>query len=162
MTDKKLPWAGTVKLFEEVDTTTIQEQSLINFAGQLGYEPVYSFFYNAELDSHEERLVRFKQPRFACVGEEYLSVKTMLRAHNVAAESVFDYLKTLSDYEFFSDFLSRPYGAGRSMMEILAAGGCKIVQKVKGQYSRKGGFQIQNHMVKFMTPQDKAQYGKDM
>ena len=67
-----------------------------------------------------------------------------------------------SDEEFFSDFLSRPYGEGRSMMEILAAGGCKIVKKVKGQYSRKGGFQIQSHMVKFMTPQDKAQYGKEM
>lgn len=145
-----------------IDTTTIQEQSLINFAGQLGYEPVYSFFYNTELDSHEERLVRFKQPRFACVGEEYLSVKTILRAHNTAAENVFDYLKTLSDEESFSDFLSRKHGDGRSMMEILAAGGCKIVKKVKGQYSRKSGFQIQSHMVKFMTPQDKAQYGKDM
>lgn len=145
-----------------IDTTTIQEQSLINFAAQLGYEPVYSFFYDPVLDSHEERLVRFKQPRFACVGEEYLSVKTMLRAHNKSAENVFDYLKTLSDEERFSEFLSRPYGEGRSMMEILAAGGCKIVKKVKGQYSRKGGFQIQSHMVKFMTPQDKAQYGKDM
>lgn len=145
-----------------VDTSAIQEQSLINFAAQLGYEPVYSMFYNSALDSHEERLVRFKQPRFACVGEEYLSVKTMLRAHNTSSENVFDYLKTLSDEEFFSDFLSRPYGEGRSMMEILAAGGCKIVKKVKGQYSRKGGFQIQSHMVKFMTPQDYAHYGEGM
>lgn len=145
-----------------IDTTAIQEQSLVNFCAQLGYEPVYSFFYNEETTFYEERLVRFKQPRFACVGEEYLSVKTMLRAHNTSAENVFDYLKTLSDEEFFSDFLSRPYGEGRSMMEILAAGGCKIVKKVKGQYSRKGGFQIQSHMVKFMTPQDKAQYGNDM
>ena len=145
-----------------VDTSAIQEQSLINFAAQLGYEPVYSMFYNSALDAHEERLVRFKQPRFACVGEEYLSVKTMLRAHNKSAENVFDYLKTLSDEEFFSDFLSRPLGAGRSMVEILAAGGCKIVKNVKGQYSRKGGFQIQSRMVKFMTPQDKAQYGKEL
>lgn len=144
-----------------IDTTAIQEQSLINFAGQLGYEPVYGLF-ETDAPWGEERLVRFKQPRFACVGEQYLSVKTMLRAHNTSAENVFDYLKTLSDEEFFSDFLSRPYGEGRSMMEILAAGGCKIVKKVKGQYSRKGGFQIQSHMVKFMTPQDKAQYGKDM
>lgn len=145
-----------------IDTTAIQEQSLINFAGQLGYEPVYSFFYNEETTFYEERLVRFKQPRFACVGEQYLSVKTMLRAHNTSAENVFDYLKTLSDEERFSEFLSRPHGDGRSMMEILAAGGCKIVKKVKGQYSRKGGFQIQSHMVKFMTPQDKAQYGKEL
>lgn len=145
-----------------VDTTAIQEKSLVDFGAALGYEPVYSMFYAPALDSHEERLVRFKQPRFACVGEEYLSVKTMLRAHNTSAENVFDYLKTLSDEEFFSDFLSRPYGEGRSMMEILAAGGCKIVKKVKGQYSRNGGFQIQSHMVKFMTPQDKAQYGKGL
>lgn len=144
------------------DTSLIQEKSLIDFAGSLGYEPIYSFFYNVGLDSHEERLVRFKQPRFACVGEEYLSVKTMLRAHNTSSENVFDYLKTLRIGESFSDFLSRPHGDGRSMMEILAAGGCKIVKKVKGQYSRKGGFQIQSHMVKFMTPQDKAQYGKEL
>lgn len=145
-----------------IDTTAIQEQSLINFAAQLGYEPVFSAFLQEGGTWHEERLVRFKQPRFACVGEEYLSVKTMLRAHNTSAENVFDYLKTLRIGESFSDFLSRPYGDGRSMMEILAAGGCKIVKKVKGQYSRKGGFQIQSHMVKFMTPQDKAQYGKEM
>ena len=145
-----------------VDTTAIQEQSLINFAAQLGYEPVFSAFLQEGGTWHEERLVRFKQPRFACVGEEYLSVKTMLRAHNTSAENVFDYLKTLSDEERFSEFLSRPYGEGRSMMEILAAGGCKIVKKMKGQYSRKGRFQIQSHIVKFMTPQDKAQYGKEL
>jgi len=145
-----------------VDTSAIQEKSLVAFGAALGYEPVYKAFLQEGGTWHEERLVRFKQPRFACVGEEYLSVKTMLRAHNTSAENVFDYLKTLSDEERFSEFLSRPYGEGRSMMEILAAGGCKIVKKVKGQYSRKGGFQIQSHMVKFMTPQDKAQYGKDM
>ena len=145
-----------------VDTSAIQEKSLVAFGAALGYEPVYKAFPQEGGTWYEERLVRFKQPRFACVGEEYLSVKTMLRAHNTSAENVFDYLKTLSDEEFFSDFLSRPYGEGRSMMEILAAGGCKIVKKVKGQYSRKGGFQIQSHMVKFMTPQDKAQYGKEM
>lgn len=145
-----------------VDTSAIQEKSLVAFGAALGYEPVYKAFLQEGGTWHEERLVRFKQPRFACVGEEYLSVKTMLRAHNTSAENVFDYLKTLSDEERFSEFLSRPYGDGRSMMEILAAGGCKVVKKVKGQYSRKGGFQIQSHMVKFMTPQDKAQYGKDM
>lgn len=147
---------------ETIDTTAIQEQSLINFSAQLGYEPVYSLFHNRALGTNEERIVRFKQPRFACVGEEYISVKTMLRAHNTAAENVFEYLKTLDEDESFSDFLSRKNGDGRSMMEILAAGGCKIVKKVKGQYSRKGGFQVQSHMVKFMTPQDKAQYGEDM
>lgn len=145
-----------------VDTSAIQEKSLVAFGAALGYEPVYKAFLQEGGTWHEERLVRFKQPRFACVGEEYLSVKTMLRAHNKSAENVFDYLKTLSDEERFSEFLSRPYGDGRSMMEILAAGGCKIVKRVKGQYSRKGGFQIQSHMVKFMTPQDKAQYGKEL
>ena len=145
-----------------VDTSAIQEKSLVAFGAALGYEPVYKAFLQEGGTWHEERLVRFKQPRFACVGEEYLSVKTMLRAHNTSAENVFDYLKTLSDEERFSEFLSRPYGEGRSLLELVAAGGCKIVKKVKGQYSRKGGFQIQSHMVKFMTPQDKAQYGKEL
>ena len=145
-----------------IDTSAIQEQSLINFAAQLGYEPVYVVIKDRVTGCYYDRLARFKQPRFACVGEEYISVKTMLRAHNTAAENVFEYLKTLDDEESFSDFLSRKSGDGRSMMEILSAGGCKIVKKVKGQYSRKGGFQVQSHMVKFMTPQDYAQYGKDM
>lgn len=144
-----------------IDTTAIQEQSLINFCAQLGYEPVYSFFYNEETTFYEERLVRFKQPRFACVGEEYLSVKTMIKLHNGAGEGAFDYIRTIKG-ESLSEFLSRPDGEGRSLLELVAAGGCKIVKRVKGQYSRKGGFEIQSHMVKFMTPQDKAQYGKDM
>jgi len=144
-----------------VDTTAIQEQSLINFAGQLGYEPVFSAFLQEGGTWHEERLVRFKQPRFACVGEEYISVKSMVKMHNGAAEKAFNYIRTIKG-ESLSEFLSRPYGEGRSLLELVAAGGCKIVKKVKGQYSRKGGFQIQSHMVKFMTPQDKAQYGKEL
>ena len=145
-----------------IDTSAIQEQSLIDFAAQLGYETVYVVIKDRVTGCYHDRLARFKQPRFACVGEEYISVKTMLRAHNTAAENAFEYLKTLDGEESFSDFLSRKSGDGRSMMEVLAAGGCKIVKKVKGQYSRKGGFQVQSHMVKFMTPQDYAQYGKDM
>lgn len=144
-----------------VDTSAIQEKSLVDFGAALGYEPVYSMFYNSALDAHEERLVRFKQPRFACVGEEYLSVKTMINLHNGAAEGAFDYIRTIKG-ESLSEFLSRPDGEGRSLLELVAAGGCKIVKKVKGQYSRKGGFQTQSHMVKFMTPQDKAQYGKEL
>ena len=145
-----------------IDTSAIQELSLINFSAQLGYEPVYKV-YTKGVDDVEPRLFRFKQPRFACVGEEYISVRTMLRAHNTSAENVFDYIKTLEVGETLSTFLSRKDSAGRSMMEILAAGGCKIVKKVKGQYSRKGGFQVQSHTgLEFMTPQDKAQYGKDM
>ena len=148
-----------------VDTSAIQEKSLVDFAAQLGYEPVYSTFlrepYDYRLSEYVERLVRFKQPRFACVGEEYLSVKTVIKLHNGAAEGAFDYIRTIKG-ESLSEFLSRPYGEGRSLLELVAAGGCKIVKKVKGQYSRKCGFEIQSHMVKFMTPQDKAQYGKDM
>lgn len=148
-----------------IDTTAIQEQSLINFAAQLGYEPIYSTFlrepYDYRLSEYTERLVRFKQPRFACVGEGCISVKTMINMHNGAAEEAFNYIRTIKK-ETLSEFLSRPDGEGRSLLELVAAGGCKIVKKVKGQYSRKGGFQIQSHMVKFMTPQDKAQYGKDM
>lgn len=148
-----------------VDTSAIQEKSLVDFAAQLGYEPVYSTFlrepYDYRLSEYVERLVRFKQPRFACVGEEYLSVKTVIKLHNGAAEGAFDYIRTIKG-ESLSEFLSRPDGEGRSLLELVAAGGCKIVKKVKGQYSRKNGFRVQGHMVKFMTPQDYAHYGSDM
>lgn len=143
-----------------IDTTAIQEHSLVNFAASLGYEPVYKIYHRGK-DDVEPRLFRFKQPRFACVGEEYISVKSMVKLHNGAAEKAFNYIRTIKG-ESLSEFLSRPYGEGRSFLELVAAGGCKIVKKVKGQYSRKGGFQIQSHMVKFMTPQDKAQYGKEL
>lgn len=144
-----------------VDTSAIQEKSLVAFGAALGYEPVYKAFLQEGGTWHEERLVRFKQPRFACVGEEYISVKSMVKMHNGAAEKAFNYIRTIKG-ESLSEFLSRPYGEGRSLLELVAAGGCKIVKKVKGQYSRNGGFQIQSHMVKFMTPQDKAQYGKGL
>lgn len=144
-----------------LDTLAIQEKSLVDFGAALGYEPVYKCFLQEGGTGHEPRLVRFKQPRFACVGEEYLSVKTMTKLHNGAAEGAFDYIRTIKG-ESLSEFLSRADGEGRSLLELVAAGGCKIVKNVKGQYSRKGGFQIQSHMVKFMTPQDKAQYGKEM
>lgn len=144
-----------------VDTSAIQEKSLVDFGAALGYEPVYKFFLQEGGTWHEQRLVRFKQPRFACVGEEYLSVKTMINLHNGAAEGAFDYIRTIKG-ESLPEFLSRTDGEGRSLLELVSAGGCKIVKKVKGQYSRKGGFKIQSHMVKFMTPQDKAQYGKGL
>lgn len=143
-----------------VDTSAIQEKSLVDFGAALGYEPVYKCFIVRGGDS-EQRLVRFKQPRFACVGEEYISVKTMINMHNEAAEKAFRYICTIKK-ESLSEFLSRPYGEGRSRLELVAAGGCKIVKRVKGQYSRKNGFQVQGHMVKFMTPQDYAHYGQEM
>ena len=137
---------------EAIDTKLIQEQSLVNFANAIGYEVV---------EDENRNIRRFKQPRFRSYGEEYISVKRMLRLHNNAAEDVFEYVKSLGSEEF-SDFLNRKDGQGREMIDLMFAGSCKIVRKVKGQYTRKEGLIIQSNIVQFMTDSDFKTYGGGM
>ena len=137
---------------EAIDTKLIQEQSLVNFANAIGYEVV---------EDENRNIRRFKQPRFRSHGEEYISVKRMLRLHNNAAEDVFEYVKSLGSEEF-SDFLNRKDGQGREMIDLMFAGSCKIVRKVKGQYTRKEGLVIQSNIVQFMTDGDYKTYGQGM
>lgn len=137
---------------EAVDTQYLQEESLMRFAAAMGYEVV--------MDQYN-RIRRFKQPKFQCDGTEYISVKNMIRLHNSSAENVFEYVKTL-DSETFGEFLDRRDREGRTMIELMFAGTCKIVRKIKGQATRKEGLVIQSNIVEFMTKQDFAQYGGRM
>lgn len=131
------------------NTEEIQEQSLVNFMGSLGYEPVY--------DSLRVRLLRFKQPRFACVGQGYIGLKRAIWMHNNLVESCWQTITTVNTD--FVSFVNSP--GGEDMIQILAAGNARIVQTVKGKPSKKGFFVESNkgdHMIKFQTERDFYQY----
>ncbi len=136
--------------FMVVNSEEIQLESLVQFASGLGYESCWSL---------EGKLQRFKQPRFRCIGKEYISVQNMIKLHNTAAEDIFEHLGSVD--MSFKEFLNTE--EGEDIITMLFAGSCKIVETVKCQYSRKrGGFFLHdtpgNNMVKFMTKKDEAQY----
>ncbi len=143
---------SVLDISKAVDTQFLQEESLIRFAAAMGYEVV--------MDQYD-RIRRFKQPNFKCAGIEYISVKSMLKMHNNSAESVFEYVKAL-DEETYNEFLNRKDRTGRTMIELMFAGSCKIVRKIKGQATRKDGLVIQCNVIEFMTRQDYVQYGGGM
>lgn len=139
--------------FKIIDTTDIQIQSLVKFSAALGYEAVYRTDKNGK-----DIPVRFKQPNFRYVGQEYTSVRTMLKLHNEASEQTFEYVKTLSKEESLAEFFNRENDEGYNIINLLFAGTCKTVQQVKGQGTRKKGLVIQSGMVKFMTDKDYYQH----
>ncbi len=133
-----------------VDSTALQEESLINFAASIGYEAVFDT---------KARLHRFKQPKFRKQGVEYRSVRSMIKLHNSAAEDIFRHLATVNTD--FQSFINTDEGL--DMITLLFAGTVKIVETVKGQYKRGVGFFVHdtksNHMIKFNTDRDEAHYG---
>lgn len=130
------------------DTKLLQCESLIQFAACIGYEVVMN---------EQNNIVRFKQPNFRSVGEEYIAVRRMIKLHNSAAEDIFEFIKTLPKEYSFQDFLNGE--DGHALIESLFAGSSKIVKKVKGQYHRKQGLVIQSHKVEFNSDRDYAHYG---
>ena len=135
--------------FEYSNTEELQEESLVNFMASLKYEPVY--------DSTTYRLLRFKQPRFACVGQEYIGLKRAIYMHNNLVESVWQTITTVNTD--FVSFVNSP--GGEDMIQILAAGNARIVQTVKGKPSKKGFFVESNkgdHMIRFQSEKDFMQY----
>lgn len=132
-----------------VDTTAIQEESLINFAAAIGYEALFDT---------QARLLRFKQPKFRKQGLEYRSVRSMIKLHNSAAEDIFRHLATVNTD--FQSFINTDEGL--DMITLLFAGTVKIIENVKGQYKRGVGFFVNdtksNHMIKFNTDRDAAHY----
>ena len=135
--------------FEYVNTTDLQLTSLVAFCNALGYDEVYD---------QQGRLLRFKAPRFRCCGDEYMSVKRAIRLHNCAPHDIWGYITTVNTD--FNSFLNTPNS--QDLITALFAGTCKIIDTVKGQFSRKKGFFVHNtksnHMVKFVTKRDYAHY----
>ena len=96
--------------FEYANTEEIQEESLVNFMCSLGYEPLY--------DSQTLRLLRFKQPRFRCIGEEYIGLNRAIKLHNTAPESAWSYITTVN--MDFTSFLDTDHG--EDIINLVAAG----------------------------------------
>lgn len=146
--------------FEFVNSTrALQEESLTIFAAALGYDPVY--------DLETDLLVRFVQPRFACVGEEVVSVNRMILLHNNLADYIFEEIQingydhinqTGGDVYTFEKFINGPKNTGIDAITALFAGTCKLVKKVKMTHSRKRGLEVQSHKIEFNTRRDKAHY----
>lgn len=133
------------------DTSEIQEASLVNFMAAIGYEPTYKPTVGGE------RLTGFFQPKFFRIGQARLSVNTAIRLHNEYAEESFAELISFTPNQEFRDFVSDYDNIDK--ITSLFAGTCKIVNFVSATYSKKKGFVVHNHNVKFMTKRDQRRYG---
>lgn len=134
--------------FEPKNTTYIQEESVTNFMAALGYEPVYGGFHG--------HLLRFSQPRFARQGEAIVSVNRAIKLHNAAGEEAFAELIAFTAPQELRDYI-RNFDNYRTIV-LAAAGATKIVEQVKGSFSRKKGFVVHDHNIKFMTRRDQKLY----
>lgn len=137
--------------FTPVDTTEIQEESVVRFMAALGYEPVYSYL----------NLVGFFQPKYFRIGKARISVNTAIRLHNNLSEEAFLNVtrNTRQSRVGFHNYISN---SDKRTDEIIAlfAGTCKIVKFVSATFNRKTKkFVVHNHNVKFMTNFDRRQHG---
>ncbi|MNC02961.1 hypothetical protein D3C75_503510 [compost metagenome] len=137
--------------FKPVDTTIIQEDSLTNFMAAIGYEPVYGG------GNMYGKLTGFYQPKFARVGQARVSVNRAIRLHNEYAEESFAELISFTPNQEFRDYVADYDNIDK--ITALFAGTCKIVNFISATYSKKKGFVVHNHNVKFMTKRDQRQYG---
>lgn len=146
------------EVFKPVDTSAIQEESLVTFMAALGYEPTYKLVSGAGMSfSTGERLSGFFQPKFFRVGKARVSVNTAIRLHNEYAEESFAELISFTPNQEFRDFIADYHNMDK--ITSLFAGTCKIVNFISATYSKKNGFIVHNHNVKFMTKRDQRHYG---
>lgn len=136
--------------FVPLSTTYIQEESVTNFMANLGYEPVYANIGDIF------GLIRFTQPRFHKTGEINISVNRAIRLHNEAGEEAFAELIAFTHNQELRDYL-QDFKNYKTIITV-SAGATKIVEQVKASWSRKKGFQVHDHNIKFMTNRDKRQY----
>lgn len=138
--------------FKPQNTTYIQEESVTNFMAALGYEPVYGGALG--------HLLRFSQPRFAKHGEAIVSVNRAIKLHNAAGEEAFAELIAFTAPQELRDYVH--YFKNYQTLMMAAAGATKIVEQVKASFSRKKGFVVHDHNIKFMTRRDQKIYAHCM
>ena len=136
--------------FDVCNTEELQLESLVLFANGLGYDEVYDA---------DGKLLRFRSDKYKASGEQYVSVRRMIKMHNQLPNTVWSHIATVN--QDFSTFIDSP--EGEHMINILFAGNCKIVETVKGMWSHEKGFFVypskSNMMVKFCTKKLKRIYG---
>lgn len=143
------------EVFKPVDTTAIQEESLVTFMAAIGYEPTYKIITSGLI--HSERLSGFFQPKFFCIGKARISVNTAIRLHNEYAEESFAELISFTPNQELIAFVADYHNIDK--ITAVFAGTCKIVNFISATYSKKNGFVVHNHNVRFMTKRDQRHYG---
>lgn len=143
------------EVFKPVDTSAIQEESLVTFMAAIGYEPTYKLIAGSH--GYGERLSGFFQPKFFRVGKARVSVNSAIKMHNDHAEETFAELISFTPNQEFRDFIADYHNIDK--ITTLFAGTCKIVNFISATYSKKKGFLVHNHNVKFMTKRDRRHYG---
>lgn len=153
--DKHFEEKQMTEKFVPLSTSYIQEESVTNFMAALGYEPVYGYLSNSS-GNNVYGILRFTQPRFYKTGQVNVSVNRAIKLHNQAGEESFAELIGFTRAIELRDYL-KDFKNYQTILNV-AAGSTKIVEQVKASWSRKKGFQVHDHNVKFMTNRDKRQY----
>lgn len=133
--------------FKPKTTTYIQEESVTNFMAAIGYEPVYN---------EKGHLVRFFQPRFSKQGQAIVSVNRAIKLHNIAGEDAFEELLAFTAPQDLREYLR--YFSNYQTLMLASAGATKIVEQVKASHSKKKGFLVHDHNIKFMTRRDERRF----
>lgn len=147
--EKQMTNKDLTEQFVPQSTKAIQEESLTHFMAAIGYEPVYN---------EQKGLIRFNQPRFYKTGESNVSVNRAIRLHNEAGEEAFAQLIAFTPAQELRPYL-RQYDNYRTLM-LVAAGATKIIEQIKGSFSKRKGFQVHDHNIKFMTKRDERFYSR--
>lgn len=128
------------------DTFDIQVESLVRFAGAIGYEAIYNT---------SDSIVGFINPRARAVGQERVSVNNMIEKHNKLPGQA---LRRVQDGAKVS--FPQLVGSikGEDLLVALFAGYTRLVVKIKMVYSRKLGLVVQSNKVKFQTAADVEKY----
>lgn len=124
------------------DTAAIQTESLVRFSAGIGYEAVFDT---------QDRLRSFRAPQFDKSGDGRLSVSTMLELHDYGPAAALIELRHTPQFKTFRSFMNSKEVDANRLAAMLFAGTLKLVEKIKGQGSRKEGLIIQSGMVKFVT-----------
>lgn len=124
------------------DTSAIQTESLVRFAAGIGYEAVFDT---------KNRLRSFRAPQFDKSGDGRISVSTMLELHNYGPSEALSEIRHTTSFTTFRALMNSDELDANRLAAMLFAGTLKLVEKIKGQGSRKEGLIIQSGMVKFVT-----------
>lgn len=128
------------------DTTYLQTESLLAFAGALGYEPV---------ENTQGDIKYFSNPRAQCVGQERVSVNSMIQKHNRLPGQALRLIQDGSKKAFHELVAT---SSGEDALIALFAGYVRTVRKVKLTHSKRKGLIVQSHKIEFQTPRDHAQH----
>lgn len=136
--------------FDEVfDTTKIQINSVITFAGALGYEPVYN---------RHGKLVNFLGERYKSDGMMRVSPNTMVKMHNEIGEFAYEEITDpgVNRHKTLDSFLK---DGGDIHIIAMFAHYARTIKKAKLTHIKGVGYVVQSHKIEFCTKLDAKKAG---